>query len=278
MPNWTRNTPWRQGSLLTVETAKAVNVLHPEDPDGSVVIVATHNCDLAQLPDKEPYVEVIVGRKIHKLDGNNTYAKSARTLNLKFEGNEPLLAEFVITNKRFIQKTSLTGYQPNIDFYLSHSEFSTFQIWLASRYRRAAFPDEFERRMKDSGIASKIAKIAKQHGEKITAIFFDVDEGEEITHSTPTDTYLLDIILLYETEPDATSAEDTANRAKASIEQAFKEKLYQEQSETWQDIELRDVDVVSEEALTYRQSTLLRKWNLDYLSLRTNPQQSVLAE
>ena len=53
MPNWTRNTPWRQGSLLTVETAKAVNVLHPEDPDGSVVIVATHNCDLAQLPDKE---------------------------------------------------------------------------------------------------------------------------------------------------------------------------------------------------------------------------------
>jgi hypothetical protein len=278
MPEWIRNFPWRQGNLLTAETVTAINLSHPNYPDDTVVIIATHDCDLAQLPDKEPYIEVIIGRRIQNLDGNNTYAKSSRTLHIAFEGSEPMLAEFVITDKCNIDKTILADFAPEPGFKLSPPYLSTFQLWLASRYRRSAFPDSFERRMKETGLAAKIAKAVKQYGEMITAVFFDVDEGQEIPRATPDDVYVLDIMLLHETTPDLNAAENAANTVKKAIEQAFKSKLYGASSRGWHNIELRYVDVISEETLTYRQSKLLRKWRLDHISLGAEPQQPVLAE
>lgn len=171
MPEWTRNSPWRQGNLLTAEKVKAIKLFHPSYPDDTVVIIASHDCDIAQLPDKEPYVEVIIGRRIQKLDGNNTHAKSSRTLHIAFEGSEPMLAEFVITDKCNIDKKILADSAPETNFKLSPPGLSTFQLWLASRYRRSAFPDNFERRMKETGLAGKIAKAVRQYGEMITAFF-----------------------------------------------------------------------------------------------------------
>lgn len=55
MPEWTRNTLWRQGHLLTDEAITALGLGHPKYPSDTVVIVATHNCDLVQLPDREPH-------------------------------------------------------------------------------------------------------------------------------------------------------------------------------------------------------------------------------
>lgn len=278
MPEWTRNSPWRQGNLLTAETVTAINLSHPSYPDETVVIIATHDCDLAQLPDKEPYIEVIIGRRILKLDGNNTHAKSSRTLHIAFEGSEPMLVEFVIIDKCNVDKQILADFAPDTNFKLSPSGLSTFQLWLATRYRRSAFPDSFERRMKESGLAGKIAKTVRQYGDMITAVFFDVDEGQEISRATPDDVYVLDIMLLHETEPDFKAAEEAANTVKKAIEQAFKSKLYDASSSKWHSIELRYVDAISEETLTYRQSRLLRKWRLDHISLGTDPQQPLLAE
>jgi hypothetical protein len=278
MPEWTRNFPWRQGNLLTDEAVKAINLFHPRFSDDTVVVVATHDCDLAQSPDNEPHVEVIIGRRIQKLDGNNTHAKSSRSLHIEFSDSAPMLAEFVVTEKRIIEKNALVDFNPDEDYKLSPSNLSTFQLWLASRYRRSAFPDEFERRMKESGLTRKISKSAKQHGKMITAVFFDVDEGHDIPHAGPKDVYTLGIILLHETEPDFNAAEIEANKAKAAIEHAFMSKLYDEKSGFWQSIELKYIEVVSEESLSYRQSKLLRKWRLDHISLGDDPQQSVLAE
>lgn len=84
MVEWTRETPWRQGHLLTDEAANALGLGNPEHPDDTVVIVATHDCDLAQLPESEAAIEVVVGRRIEAMDGNYTYAKTARTLHIKF--------------------------------------------------------------------------------------------------------------------------------------------------------------------------------------------------
>jgi hypothetical protein len=275
MPEWTRNFPWRQGNLLTDEAFTALDLLHPKCPDDTIVVVATHDCDLAQSPDSEPGVEVIIGRRIEKLDGNNTHAKSSRSLHIEFGGSVPQLAEFVVTEKRIIEKNALADFKPDEIYKLSPSNLSTFQSWLAARYRRSAFPDEFERRMKESGLTRKVSKAAKQHGRMITAVFFDV--GHDVSQG-PNDVYTLGIILLHETEPDFNAAEIAANRAKTAIEHAFISRLYDEKTGSWRSIELAYIDVVSEESLTYRQSKLLRKWRLDHISLGDVPQQSVLAE
>lgn len=278
MPEWTRNTPWRQGHLLTDKAITAISLGHPKYPGDTVVVVATHNCDLVQLPDREPQVEVVVGHRIQKLDGNNTHAKSSRTLHIGFEGKKLLLAEFVITEKRNILKCLLADFEPDTNLNLSSQDLVTFQLWLASRYRRASFPDEFDRRLTESALAAKIAKAVKPHGKMITTVFFDVDEGQEVNRTGPNDVYVLDIYLLHVTEPDFNAAEAAANRAKAIIVKAFEAKLLDEQTGNWQNIELRYVDVISENAMTYLQSKLLKKWRLDHISLRSEPQQPVLTE
>jgi len=265
--------------LLSDKAAKSLGLIHPEFSDNTLVIVATHDCDLAQLPDKEPDIEIVVGRRIANLDGNNTHAKSSRTLHIEFEGDKPLRAEFIITNKRSIPKNALLGFMPADDIRLSPPNLVTFQQWLASRYRRSAFPDEFERRLvHQTKLSERIAKAVKPHGELITAVFFDVDEGKEVDHTSLDDTYLLDIILLHATEPNFDHAESAAKKAKKAIEDAFKAKLFDKQSCKWKSIELRYVDVISEEGLTYRQSILAKRWRLDHLSLGADPQQPILTD
>jgi len=278
MPEWTRNTPWRQGHLLTDEAVTTIGLINRAYPDNAVVIVATHNFDIVQLPDKEPQIEVVIGRRIDEFDGNYTHAKSSRTLHIEFEGDEPLLAEFVATGKQSIQKKLLEDFVPETAAKLSPPNLATFQMWLASRYRRSAFPDEFERRLADSKLSNKIANAVKSHGKMITAVFFDVDEGQEVSRTGPDDLYVLDIILLHSLEPDFHAAEAAAKKTKDVIEHAFRKKLFDKQSGNWQSIELRYVDVISEETLTFLQSKLLKKWRLDHISLGADPQQQVLAE
>ncbi len=279
MAEWTRNTPWRQGHLLTNEAVKLLDLACSDYPNDTIVIVATHDCDLAQLTNIEPQLEVVIGRRIAVADGNYTHAKTARILHIGFEGDVPFLAEFVITAKCSVPKEALVDFEPLARHWLSPSGQATFQRWLASRYRRSAFPDEFEHRLvRETKLAERIAKAVKPHGDRIIAILFDVDEGLERNRTDPDDVYVLDITLLHAVEPDHDAAESAAKTAKKAIRDAFEAKLLNKQSGAWQNIELRYIDVVSEEALTYRQFTLMKPWRLEYISLGADPQQPIPAE
>ncbi len=277
MAEWTRTTSWRQGHLLTAEAATALKLAPAELQQQPLVIVASHDCDLAQLPQNEPDVEIIVGQIIEIIDGNYSHAKTARTLHIQFDGKNGLIAEFVATNKGKISKQLLAEFSPDIQYSLSPEAKTTFQRWLAARYRRSAFPDEFERRLRQNKLAEKIAKAVKPSGDSITAVLFDVDDGEEKTKSG-NDIYVLDIYLLHGDFPSYDEAETAANAAKNSIKHAFREKLFDKHSGLWQLIELRDVEVIYEEVLTYRQFAQMKPWRLEHISLETKPQQALPAE
>lgn len=279
MAAWARDTPWRQGNLLTDETATALGLAHPEHPGDTVVIVATHDCDLAQSPENEQMIEVVIGRRIDSMDGNYTHAKTARTLHSQFEGDVPLFAEFGATGKQTVSKKELFYFEPQARQHLSPSGLASLQRWLAARYRRSAFPDEFELRLvSKTKLANKIAKAVKPHGALIIAVLFDVDEGQDRVRTDPGEAYVLDITLLHSVEADSEQAEAAAHTAKEAIQAAFKDKLFDKQSGKWKDIELRYCDVLSEEALTYRQFSLMKPWRLEYISLGADPQQQILAE
>ncbi len=161
---------------------------------------------------------------------------------------------------------------------LSAENHSAFQYWLASRYRRSAFPDEFERRLsKESKLAEKIARAVRPHGALISGVFFDVDQGDEIDRQGPDDTYTLDITILHSAEPDFVAAATAAQQAADAISKAFKDKLFTP-TKTWQQIELRFCEPVSESVLTYQVFKQLKRWRLEHLSLASDPQQDVLAE
>lgn len=48
------------------------------------------------------------------------------------------------------------------------------------------------------------------------------------------------------------------------------------EGKTWKWIELIEIDVISDEALTYSQSLNLTRWQADYVSLRSDPEQPIL--
>ncbi|KJV24956.1 hypothetical protein VI06_20565 [Aquitalea magnusonii] len=277
MAEWSRETPWRQGHLLSVEAGEALGLFHPATSERTLIVVATHDCDLAQAPAGEPMVELVVGCLIDKLDGNSTHAKVPRRLHIAFEGEAPCLAEFEAVGKTRVPKEKLADFTPRRETYLSPESAATFQFWLASRYRRSAFPDEFERRLKKETLAEKISKALKPHGDLISGIFFDVDDGVEVYRDGPDDTYTLDIYLLHPVEPDFDKAATAAQTAADVITQAFTERLLKP-TNTWQHIELRTCEVVAESVLTYQQFKQLKRWRLEHLSLAADQPQPILAE
>jgi len=275
---WNRDTPWRQGHLLNSDAIDALRLRHPVAPDHTIVIVASHDCDLAQTPEGEPGIEVVVGHLLVDKDGNCTHAKNARKLQVEFSGAAAFWVEFEAPAKVQIDKRALNAYAPRLEAQLSSESLAIFQMWLASRYRRSAFSDEFERRLtKKTKLAEKIANAVRPHGALISGLFFDVDEGVELTRDGPGDTYTLDITILHAVEPDFAAAESAAETAAKAIEKAFKEKLF-DPTKSWQQIELRSCEPVSESVLTYHQFKQLKRWRLEHISLAAEPQQPVLPE
>lgn len=167
MVKWNRDTAWRQGDLLGNNAIEALRLHYEATPEKIVVIIASHDCDLAQNPEHEPSIEVVVGCLTDK-DGNCTHAKNARKLHIEFTGECAFWAEFEATSKIIIDKIELNQFAPRTDARLSTENHAIFQMWLASRYRRSAFPDEFERRLiKETRLGEKIVRAVRPHGELI---------------------------------------------------------------------------------------------------------------
>lgn len=279
MADWDRDNPWRQGCLLTPETVQALDIKHHESPEATAIVVISHDCDLAQSCQGEPDVEVIVGRYVDEPQGNFTHAKNLRKLHLPYtRGSQQAVVELLANGKRTLPKEGQDGladHQPDMNIKLGPEEQAILQSWLAARYRRAAFPDEFDRRLnEETGLREQLAKILKSHGMHIPAIFFDVDEGEEVKRNGADDVYTLSVYLLYSTQNDPDTAETDAQKAKAAIEAAFKKKCVNGKGK-WQWIELRECDILADTAMTYAQSLLFKKWQADHISFRSDPQQEL---
>lgn len=278
MAAWERDTPWRQGLVLPDDAAKALQLLG-DAADGKVAIVVSHDCDLAQDPSVEPVVEIIVGRWIQTADGNFTYAKNARRLHLTFSGGtQPHTADLIASRKTSVLKVKFAEYEPVEAVRLSSLERTILQRWLAARYRRSAFPDEFDTRLERTGVRDRLGKILKPAGALIAAIYFDIDQGEDISRVGSDDPYTLAIYLLFSTETDPEAAEQAAEAAKLAINKAFRDKCFSKTSGKWNDIELIGCDAISDQAMTVQQAESFKRWSADHISLRAEPPQVMLRD
>jgi len=245
----------------------------------ALAVVISHDCDIAQDVGAEPSVEVIVGRRVVVADGNFTYAKSARRLQLTFTGGtEHLIVDLLASRKITIPKEQLVGHKPVEAVKLTSGELTILQRWLAARYRRSAFPDEFDKRLTRTGIRDRLGKILKSAGTSIAAIYFDVDQGEEVSRTGSDEPYALAIYLLYSTEVDPDSAQQATESAKIAIRKAFRDKCLSQATGTWRDIELIDCEAISDRAMTVQQAESFKRWSADHVSLRTEPQQAMMRD
>lgn len=112
---WTRDTPWRQGHVLSAEAVQTLGLVHPDALDATCVVVISHDCDLANDDLQiEPNVEIIIGCHPTKENGNYFWAKAPRTLHLEvLRGGVPAFVELIATAKHFIPKQALAAFTPD---------------------------------------------------------------------------------------------------------------------------------------------------------------------
>jgi len=100
-----RQIVWNQGQILPPEAALAVQIIEAEKAGTHFPIVISHDCDLAAALEKEPHVEILIGRSIAKL-GAASNAKIARRLELLLQQRQsgPQVVELLAPEKRTLPK------------------------------------------------------------------------------------------------------------------------------------------------------------------------------
>lgn len=272
--NWTRDTPWRQGHLLTPEAALALGLSHTESPDLTCVVVISHDCDLAnEALQVEPDIEVIVGRRIQKGDGNYFWAKAPRTLHIdaQHRGSGAVI-ELVATSKQTIPKQVLAAFTPDTSYELPGKSLSALRSWLGVRYNRAAFPDPFVTRLSQFKVDKRLAKIIEPVGNLLSAVYFDVDGGKENDRSDGTP-YELKIVLVYPPGDDPEQSADDAEKIETAVTNLFEEKHFDQDFKKWNLISLKQCIAISEDDLPVSKARLLTQWRLEYMTIKADDDQ-----
>jgi len=266
---WTRETRWRQGSVLPAPAIEHFDLHHPAAGTTTCVVVISHDCDLANDNlTAEPDVEVIIGRTTDKVDGNYTWGKAPRTLHYPVTCNgETRHVELVSTSKCILSKSELAQFEPDEQYVLDGKSLAVLRSWLGSRYNRAAFPDTFVNRMRSTKADSKLAKVLERSGEHISFVYFDVDSGQNIEREEG-DPYKLSIVLVF---PPGNDPEATANKVEdvaAEVEEIVGGRLKDGTA-----VVLKSCFPISEDDLPVSKAKLLTQWRLEYMTLRDDDEQ-----
>lgn len=271
---WTRDTPWRQGHVLTAEATQALGLSHPETPDSTCVVVISHDCDLANHDlQVEPHVEIIIGRHLPEGNGNYFWAKAPRSLHVDgLRDDAPTIVELVATDKGAVPKEALAAFTPDTSFSFSGKSLSALRSWLGLRYNRTAFPDPFVNCLSQFKVDKRLAKIIEPVGNLLSAVYFDVDGGMEIDHADGSP-YELKIVLAYPPGDDPEQAADEVEKLEFEIADLFEKKHFDQATGKWNGIALKQCMSISEDDLRVSRARLLTQWRLEYMTLKADEEQ-----
>jgi hypothetical protein len=149
-----RTAGWRQGDLLLPAIGRTLiqySVDRTPSIEGEVwLIVVTQDCDLRRSDAQEPFVELIALESENRTPGSNDRGQSSRNLVLKAERESHTSFLRSSTHNRFrVKKSDFIAQAPCRStamggFRLCDGERQILVRWLARRYTRPSFSDEFE--------------------------------------------------------------------------------------------------------------------------------------
>ncbi len=268
MNEWERTkVSWRQGHLLSSTDALRLGLVLTEFPDTTLALVISHDCDIANDVTREPTVEIILGHLLNQTNPNLVFAKNPRILELPFQGSPNFYAEFNIHDRCVLSKSELKQCQPYTAI-LQPNNLRILRSWLAARYDRPAFPDNFDQALKDAKLHIKLASLGKTYGHFVSGLLFDLQEDE---------IYQLGILVLYVTT-NPSQAQENAEKYSLEIQKSFEAKFFNAQEKNWHTLELTYCRTISEDDLTLGQSRDYQRWHLDAASLAADPQQKLLPD
>ena len=264
-----RDTDWRQGDLLTREAAAALGLVAAVDEERRVIVI-THDCDLPH--GSELCVEVIVAEMVVKEDPQLSYAKNPRRLHLAYEGINaaPLILELRHGDRRSVPKGDFAERAvKDHSIALPIDAKRILKQWLAARYGRPAFPNEFEERLRKGKVERKIAKILEPDAKYLVGLFFDLGEqrGTEAVEGEP---YALSVSVVYDANEGGADARGAAERVAMQLRELFENTYGKPDVAT--EIALDACEAVANTYLTLADLRRVDQWRLEYISLRDGEQ------
>ncbi|HUN01040.1 MAG TPA: hypothetical protein PLI96_11235 [Halothiobacillus sp.] len=255
--------------MLTADVIESLGLVH-SSPDAQIcVVVISHDCDLANDDlQREPDVEVIIGRHPLRTEGNFSWAKAPRTLHVDVLCDDvETPVELMATDKILIPKERLAAFEPDARYMFSGQSLSVLRSWLGVRYNRASFPDPFVNKLSAFKTDKKIVKAIGPKAGLLSAIYFDVDDGQEVDHADGSP-YLLKIVLVYPPGDDPDQIATEVDGLEDSISKLFTNTYFDEPTGVWKGIALVACMSISEDDLTVSQARQFTQWRLEYMTLK----------
>ena len=258
---------WLQGSIINPELVEYLITIG-ELPTVSEIgywVVLSHDCDVTNLSfDAEPRVEVIFGKLIdpHEKDGNQEWGKNARLLQLSdppdSQPQEHL--QFNVHQRHWFSRSNLCKHKP-ASRILNPEIISRLSAWIAKRYVRSGFPDEFVERTRVA--VSKIRKKSKKDGQYITGLYLLLKDVE----LTPSEEY--EIIIIASMRPqhyENVEIQKIGNRLLGEIEAFISD---------CKGIDVKTIELRSESKISLTELRFMKRWDFDDLTLRGDSQNAV---
>jgi len=264
---WSRNTTWRQGSVLAQKDFQAVGLT--DVPDADLAIAISHDCDIANDNlDVEPAVEFIFACILEQDNGNFTYGKNPRILHIDYKHDGQIVFFELLASKRLIlHKNILENLQPDETYKLNTHSGQILQSWLAARYRRHALPNSLVDRLR--AVFKHIDDKGKKNSAGILSFRLSYDPEDELPPEEP---YELSISIVYIIDK-AEYGEMAVNIA-SSLKKEFPNLL--EKTKDSGTVDLRKCEAVSEMEFTVRDMRDTVEYHLEHLSYRTEPSGPVI--
>lgn len=268
-----RGSEWRQGNLLTDDSARALGLVEPHESNRRVVVIS-HDCDLQN--DKETFVEVIVGRFLQKPDNMFAKARHPRELHLTLESEEGQKLHVAIrhTDKKQVGRDDFENAASwDASFDLPFNEKRSLKQWLAARYGRPAFPSTFEGRFrkkvgKDS-VEKRVAKILEPASSHLIGLFFDLGDYRRADDLDSGDPYPLSISVVYDATEGGPAGREAAEKVARELRALFEEAYGCPDAAT--EIALESCEAVADTRMTLADIRKVDQWRLEYISLREDP-------
>jgi hypothetical protein len=122
--------------------------------------------------------------------------------------------------------------------------------------------------MASTGLDKKLAKRLESY-PIISAVYFDVDDGQEVDRSDGSP-YNLNIVLTFVSREEVSVAMDIGDAAENEIEQLFSEKCYDGAADTWKHFKIKACFAISEDDISVSRARLLKQWRLEHVSFKAD--------
>ncbi|MEW8228780.1 MAG: hypothetical protein AB2745_00495 [Candidatus Thiodiazotropha endolucinida] len=249
---------WQQGAIITCSDEICCSLGLPNDGCDTYILVS-HSCDILAYKYKtEPLVEFVGGTYSKKENKSLSHRRHPRQLQIPVDGGEKPFLTLNIKSRYFVDRRVLVEV-PASHITFSDRSMRELQMWMAARYRRTAFPDEFVDRA--SNALDAIREELEANGDQgVHSLYIHLNTFDELLKGQN-----YEIVLMGTTEEDLGEGGATSWRDAEEFLEFVVAHIKDSDG-----ISVRHYELVAEDGITLSTLRRLKLMDFDYISHREN--------